>query len=303
VPGRQFWGAPVTLRAVSRSAPIIRLVVVSALSLSAAACGDSPRKCNGSAALCERRYDEIAYATTHNAYNADDEGFSLPNQTYGVTKQLEDGVRGLMLDIYDEDGDVLVYHGYYSEVLGYQRLADVLAEITRFLESHPNEVVTIIFETYSSPETTLDAFVESGAIEFVATHAPEDPWPTLAEMIELGERLVVFTDKDGGAYDWYMPVWDHARETPYAASTPDELSCVGGRGEEGAALLIFNHFLTGISGSPSLAAMINFDPFLGDRVAECEAALMQKANFITVDFYEIGDTLAVTKRLNASIDR
>jgi hypothetical protein len=30
---------------------------------------------------------------------------------------------------------------------------------------------------------------------------------------------------------------------------------------------------------------------------------MQKANFITVDFYEIGDTLAVTKRLNASIDR
>ena len=263
-----------------------------------AACGDSTPRCNGLAELCERRFDEAAYATTHNAYNASEEGFSLGNQTHGVTRQLEDGVRGLMLDTYDEDGDVLVYHGFYSDLLGYDRLADVLGEVADFLARRPREVVTIIFETYASAEGTLGAFEESGAIDFVYSHEAGEPWPTLEEMIERDERLVVFTDRDGGAYDWYMPVWDHARETPYAASSPEELECLGGRGEEGAALLIFNHFLTQISGSPELADAVNHEPFLGDRVAECEAALMQRANFITVDFYEIGDTLEVTRRLN-----
>jgi hypothetical protein len=270
--------------------------------LALASCGepDSGPRCNGSADLCERRYDEVVYATTHNAYNAGDEGFFLPNQTYGVTRQLRDGVRGLMLDIYDQAGDVLLYHGFYDDLLGHDRLANVLGEIVSFLDSNPDEVVTIIFETYSSPETTREAFVESGAIDYVVAHQAGEPWPTLAEMIERNERLVVFTDRDGGTYDWYLPVWDHARETPYAARSPEELECLGGRGPEDAQLLIFNHFLTQISGSPSLAEMINHDPFLGDRVAECEAALMQKANFITVDFYEIGDTLAVTRRLNAA---
>src|SRR5690606_12161477 len=103
------------------------------------------------------------------------------------------------------------------------RLANVLSEIAGFLAANPDEVVTIIFETYASPESTLGAFEESSAIDYVYAHTLGEPWPTLAEMIERNERLVVFTDTDGGAYDWYMPVWDHARETPYAAGTPDEL--------------------------------------------------------------------------------
>ena len=279
-----------------RSLPRLSLLAL----LVVGACGGDPApRCNGSAALCDRRYDEVAYATTHNAYNASDEGFQLANQTHGVTRQLEDGVRGLMLDTYDQGGEVLVYHGIYDDFLGHARLADVLSEIAGFLAEHPGEVVTIIFETYASPESTLAAFEESSAIDYVLAHTPGEAWPTLAEMIERDERLVVFTDRDGGAFDWYMPVWDHARETPYAAGSPEELECLGGRGDERAALLIFNHFLTAISGSPSLAEMINHDPLLGPRVAECEAALTQQANFITVDFYEIGDTLAVTDRLNA----
>lgn len=280
---------------------IIALGLAALTALTLTACGaESDSGCNGSAALCERRYDELAYATTHNAFNASEEGFRFANQTHGVSRQLEDGVRGLMLDIYDQDGEVLVYHGIYDEFLGYQRLADVLGEITDFLARRPREVVTIIFETYASPESTLAAFEESGALEYAYAHTLGDAWPSLGEMVERDERLVVFTDVNGGAYDWFMPVWDHARETPYAASAPDELECTGGRGEAGAALLIFNHFLTQVSGSPSLAESVNHDPFLGDRVAECEAALMQRANFITVDFYEIGDTLAVTERLNAA---
>ncbi|MFC2176455.1 hypothetical protein ACFLR1_05765 [Bacteroidota bacterium] len=57
-------------------------------------------QCNGSSHLCGKRYNEVAYLTTHNAYNAGEEGFASPNQTHGITKQLEGGVRGFMLDVH-----------------------------------------------------------------------------------------------------------------------------------------------------------------------------------------------------------
>ena len=70
-------------------------------------------QCNGSNDLCNKRYDEIAYLTTHNAFNSAAEGFSvLPNQTQSVSAQLNAGVRGLMLDVYDDNGTSMVYHGY-----------------------------------------------------------------------------------------------------------------------------------------------------------------------------------------------
>ena len=115
----------------------VRHLALTVLPLVFAACGESPQKCNGAADLCARPYDEVAYATTHNAYNADDEGYAFPNQTHGITRQLRDGVRALMLDIYDQEGDVLLYHGFYSEILGFGRLADALAEIARFLSANP----------------------------------------------------------------------------------------------------------------------------------------------------------------------
>ena len=41
-------------------------------------------------------------STTHNAFNAEEDGFTFPNHNFGITRQLQDGVRGLMIDVYDE---------------------------------------------------------------------------------------------------------------------------------------------------------------------------------------------------------
>src|SRR5690606_36969749 len=103
---------------------------------------------------------------------------------------------------------------------------------------------------------------------------------------------------DGGAFPGYHPVWEHAYETPYAASTPEELSCTGGRGNSDAPLLIFNHFLTKTYGSAALAEMVNHDPYLSERIGACEAELADEVSFITVDFYDIGDLLAATAAQN-----
>ncbi len=55
--------------------------------------------CNGHAALCDRRYDEVAYAATHNSMSAADEpGWFLAEQPTGIIGQLDDGIHVLLID-------------------------------------------------------------------------------------------------------------------------------------------------------------------------------------------------------------
>jgi len=67
-------------------------------------------KCNGHEELCDRAFDQVAYAMTHNAMSNAEAGWVLPNQNFGITRQLNDGIRGMMLDTYDEDGELFLCH-------------------------------------------------------------------------------------------------------------------------------------------------------------------------------------------------
>ena len=59
----------------------------------------APAACNGYAELCAKRIDEIAFPATHNSMSAAQEpGWFLPNQRYGIARQLDDGIRGLLID-------------------------------------------------------------------------------------------------------------------------------------------------------------------------------------------------------------
>ena len=59
-----------------------------------------------------------------------------------------------------------------------------------------------------------------------------------------------------------------------------------------------NHFLTQTLGSPDFAEMINYNPLLSERVAECAEENDAFPNFVTVDFHDIGDVLAVVDAWN-----
>jgi len=67
-------------------------------------------KCNGHQELCARRFDEVAFPMTHNAMSNAEAGWGIPNQRFGITRQLDDGICGLMLDTYEEDGELLLCH-------------------------------------------------------------------------------------------------------------------------------------------------------------------------------------------------
>ncbi len=58
-------------------------------------------RCNGHAELCDRRLDEVAFVATHNSMSAAEEpGWYFASHTRGIGDQLDDGVRGLLIDVY-----------------------------------------------------------------------------------------------------------------------------------------------------------------------------------------------------------
>lgn len=260
--------------------------------------GGALTACNGHAELCDRHFDEVAYATTHNAMSSSESGFVGPNQHYALWRQMEDGIRGLMLDVHAaSDGTVSLCHA--SCGLGGFPLVDGLADIRAFLDCHPAEVMTIIFESYVPESDIADAFATSDLLRYVHAQDAASPWPTLREMIAADERLVVFTADTSRTLPWHMYSYDYAWENPYSAATPSDLSCAEDRGSRTKSLWIFNHFLTNPIALPSLAEMINHDPFFQSRVDGCRTdAAGDLPNFVTVDFYDIGDLLLVVDALN-----
>lgn len=267
--------------------------------------------CNGEQSLCNRSYDQVRYVTTHNAMSNSTDGWGGPNQNLDVPAQLQAGVRGLMLDTYragsknqfdqiqvpDADPDAsFLCHAVCA--LGKQPLAEGLEEIRAFLDDNPGEVITFILESYLSHELTAEAFAEAGITPYTYVHTG-DAWPTLGQMIDAGTRLVVLQDKAADPdFPWLMNVWEHAFETHYSAATPQDFSCAVNRGTSSNDLFIFNHFLTGVFGAPELAEKVNYNPLLLDRINECEALHAAPANFVTVDFVDIGDAVSAVQALN-----
>jgi hypothetical protein len=255
--------------------------------------------CNGAEALCDRRYDQVTYATTHNAMSSEEDRFASPNQTHGVTRQLRDGVRGLMLDAHPYRDDLWLCHGICQA--GRRRLAEGLCDIGRYLDGDPGAVVTILFESYITAEQMETAFREADLLDDAHVQPAGAPWPTLGAMVRAGRRLVVLSDRGGGERPWLHAMWTWAQENPFAATVPSDLDCRTGRGRAGNPLFILNHFLTAPLASPELALMVNGGVSLADHASRCARERRVVPNFVTVDFYEIGELLSVVSARNAGV--
>ncbi|MHC4831980.1 MAG: phosphatidylinositol-specific phospholipase C domain-containing protein, partial [Planctomycetota bacterium] len=173
--------------------------------------------CDQHSPLCARRFHEVTYATTHNAFNHRG-WFLFPNQDGSITEQLDEGVRGLMLDVHylvsGRRSVPLVYHSFAS--LGFQPLTKVLGEVKRFLDREPGEVVTLILENYVDNEDIDNALLSSGLKPRLYTHDKAAGWPTLHDMIARDQRLVILNSKRERRYAWSTYVWDVAVETSWS---------------------------------------------------------------------------------------
>lgn len=275
--------------------------------------------CNGDSALCNRKYDEVSYATTHNAFNYAAGGsvrYLFPNQNYPVSQQLAQGIRAFMIDVHEYQGldnnfkgKAFVYHNKdLRGLLGQEPLTNVLQLFSDFLKQHPREVLTIIFESTAPWKQVEDAFKEVQLIDSLHIQAKGAPWPTLLQMIESGKRLVILGDDNAGDRpSWYHYVWDFGFETNWNIKKPEEFSCAHNRGNPAYSLFILNHFVYASTtflgqeisiADSAKAAVVNAQEYLLNRALACSSQTGRLPNFVTVDFAAIGNVTGAVDSLN-----
>ena len=239
-------------------------------------------------------------------------GYPAPN---GVATELLGGDREAMIERYGleaverrdriavrlgptSDRELYLCHGFCE--LGATPLLESLEDIRRFLVTNPGEVLIVFIQDEAPAGDIAAAFTEAGLDRYAYAHpAPTAPWPTLGALIERNERLIVMTENAADApVPWLHRGFEVAQETPYSFHSVDELSCERNRGGAGASLFLVNHWIEDISPSPADAELLNARAVLLPRLRECEAERGQLPNLVAVNFYSLGDLLAVVDEIN-----
>jgi hypothetical protein len=196
---------------------------------------------------------------------------------------------------------VFLCHGFCE--VGATDAVEALTAVHRFLVTHPEEVLVLSIEDDTQAADTEAAIRESGLIREVYRGAAKPPWPTLREMIERDERVLVLAENHGDDATWLHRQPTVAQETPYAFPTPQALaapaSCAPNRGGTAGSLLLVNHWVdTSPAPRKANARTVNATTFLTGRLDRCRERRHLLPNLVAVDFYRQGDVLKVVDRLN-----
>ena len=201
---------------------------------------------------------------------------------------------------------IYLCHGFCE--LGAVSLGATLADLRTWLVSNPGEVLIVINQDEGvTPADIERAFDQAGLLDLVY-RGPFGPFPTLREMIDSGQRLVVMAENEAGDISWYPLAYrDVLQETPYTFRSADELtdpaqlaeSCRPNRGPASASLFLVNNWVdTTPTPRKSIAAVVNAHPALLRRSETCKRIRHRLPNLVAVDFYKQGDVLGVVRALN-----
>ncbi|XP_020533659.1 PI-PLC X domain-containing protein At5g67130 [Jatropha curcas] len=249
-------------------------------------------------------FNKYAFLTSHNSFAIKGEPsrtgvprLTFTNQEDTVTQQLNHGVRALMLDTYDFDGDVWLCHSFKGkcrDFTAFEPAIETLKEIGAFLAANPSEIVTLILEDYvKTPNGLRKVFKDSGLMKywFPLSKMPENgqDWPLVKEMVANNQRLIVFTSvkskqqTEGIAYQWNFMV-----ENQYGnkglhenCKNREESSTLD---DKTKSLVLVNHF--GSIPARTLACGLNSESLI-NSLHKCYTASGNRwANFIAVDYYK-----------------
>ncbi|CAN1344887.1 PI-PLC X domain-containing protein At5g67130 [Linum perenne] len=258
-------------------------------------------------------FNKYTWLVTHNSFSIVDspplpggvQRVTFYNQEDTVSNQLLNGVRGLMLDMYDFNGDIWLCHslkGQCFNFTAFQPAINTLQEVESFLSQNPSEIVTIIIEDYvHAPKglTSLFARAGLGKYWYPVSKMPKkgEDWPTVNEMVQQNYRLLVFTSvaskeaDEGIAYQWRYMLENESGDPgvkPGSCPNRKESKPLNSRS---SSLFLMNYFPT----IPVEAdACKEHSAPLGQMIETCfKAAGNQIPNFLAVNFYMRSDGLGV----------
>ncbi|WP_260407337.1 hypothetical protein [Pseudomonas cichorii] len=268
-------------------------------------------------------FDQYHWVTTHNSYE------KINQNLAELPRQLNDGVRGFMLDLYTDNKSgfnrIKVCH---KTIACYGPLGNQLKnEFIPFLKNNTSEVVTIFFETYVSRDDMQEVFnaiPELADFSFNPANFDNSGWPTLAAMAQKNNRLIMMTDKRevSGQYrvgsktitvlfdkDWLTQnKWDTLGAAASNIFAAHNFSCptrwtdvplstqkvASSTGKQWNRLFLMNQFHTVTSTIPDSAKYDNNLTYLMRRATNCG----NEPNFIGINNYRNGDAFAYARTLS-----
>ncbi|MCS7478166.1 phospholipase [Umezawaea endophytica] len=268
----------------------------------------------------ERTLDQVTFLTSHNAYaNGVDGGFAppfvnlFPNQARGITQQLNDGVRGFMLDIHQTSDGAILCHNSCSLVSKPVALWVDVQRIVDFLNANRNEFVTVFLEDYVSADVLRAELARVNGLQNVLfrpdqTGVRQNGWPTMADLRARNQRLLIFTDHGADGREssgvQYQRDWTVENYWSMGAGVgASDWSCYSrwndiplSRTEGGfRRLFVMNHFRD----VPMTGTVTDDNTKLTNRAQRfCEPAARKKPTFLAVDHYHLGNPRAAVDTLN-----
>ncbi|KAL2259303.1 hypothetical protein VTK26DRAFT_7070 [Humicola hyalothermophila] len=273
------------------------------------------RPCNNYPELCERKYSNITQVGAHNSPFVR-AGSAASNQQFPVTDQLNDGVRFLQAQIqWPANGTVPHLCHTSCDMLDAGPLTDWLREVRDWVAAHPYDVVTVLLGNgnYSKPDLYAPHIEASGILRYVyhphVVPLARDDWPTLAQLILSGQRVVMFLDyvANQTAYPWLLDQFTHMWETPFDPvddSFPCTVDRPPGLGREQARnerLYMMNHNLNvevSLLGQEILVPAVSQlnvtnaaegRGSLGMAANNCRSEWGRPPNVLNVDYYNFGN--------------
>lgn len=298
------------------------------------------RPCNGSVELCAKPFDQVVLPGTHNSMSAADLGWQIPNQLISMPRQLESGIRGMLIDTHygtrapdgtvtrvpraegHANGDTMYLCHEYCQI-GASELIPELSKVRDYLAANPREVLLFINQDGITPDDYAKAVTESGLGQYVYDGSTTQ-WPTLSQMIASNKRVVMLAEGNTGEVPWYHDGFDGTlQETPYdfredgttqqginRLTYPPELNqtCRPNRGGEVGSLFLMNHWVNGtldnsnpVAPDPAVARIVNQKNVLVDRARACEQRRGKLPTLIAVDDFGEGDLLGAVRELNGVV--
>jgi len=285
--------------------------------------------CNGRADLCDLRLDQVVMAGSHNSQAAADADFLGPNQDWTIPRQMQSGVRALLIkSMYWETPDKV--EGFLDTlpadtastvkslidtalppksgtwmchnicVLGATPLETGFQWIREFVETHPDEVLMVIVGDTISVDDTFAAARGAGLDRRVYTpdDDPNAPWPTLEQMIMARQNVVVFSEHEDAPGTWYRNFYLYAMETPFDYKSTADFSCAPNRGAADRHLFLMNNWVTRAMASREEAGPANDAMAVEHRAIQCGEEQGRAVNLVAANFVDIPDVFTAVDDLN-----
>jgi hypothetical protein len=278
-----------------------------------------PQSCNGSPTFCSRKYSNVSLIGTHDSAFVGSILDPRVNQEESGTQQLEAGIRFLQAQVHDFDGELSMCHTSCLELYA-GSLQQYLEPVKIWLDGNPNEVITMLLVNgdHNSPADFDAVFSAVGLKDyaFVPASSPAtlafDDWPTYAQIIASGTRLILFLDSGANTtgIPYILPEFSYFFETPYDTTDPSFPQCSLNRPPNSSPegkMYIVNHFLDRELFADILIPDNSADfatnaatgnGSIGAQVTLCEGVYGRVPNLVLVDMFDRGDVFAAQRVMN-----